>query len=288
MLTNSVLIDRWIAEVNSRLASVYDWSGRNQGRSVLHEACDYVSGSGGKRLRALLALSVAHDLSKDSESITKTALSPAVALELLHAASLVHDDLPALDNDDERRGRPSCHRAFSEATAILTGDALVGAALMLVTTDSELSSDNQARVARTLSMAWWDLCLGQQLDIDLKNNTSAAKRDEMIELKTGALFGASVGCGAICAGIREAVLGDFIGWGSRVGECFQAFDDLDDGDRPESDRGEIDRQRESIVKDAAKLDSRLLAGVTGDVLKLILPETKICQHTLAQSPSTSS
>jgi hypothetical protein len=145
---------------------------------------------------------------------------------------------------------------------------------MLVTTDSELSSDNQARVARTLSMAWWDLCLGQQLDIDLKKNTAIAKRDEMIALKTGALFGASVG--------------DFIGWGTRVGECFQAFDDLDDGDRPESDRGEIDRQRESIVKDAAKLDSRLLAGVTGDVLKLILPETKICQHTLAQSPSTSS
>jgi hypothetical protein len=159
---------------------------------------------------------------------------------------------------------------------------------MLVTTDGELSSDNQARVARALSMAWWDLCLGQQLDIDLKNNTSAAKRDEMIALKTGALFGASVGCGAICAGIRESALGDFIGWGTRVGECFQAFDDLDDGDRPESDRGEVDRQRESIVNDAAKLDPRLLAGVTGDVLKLILPEMKICQHTLAQSPSTSS
>jgi|GEM_PF-1558665 len=288
MLTNDVLVNRWVHDVNGRLASVYDWSGRKQPRSALHEACSYVSVAGGKRLRALLAISVAYDLSRDAVSGARRALSPAVALELLHAASLVHDDLPALDNDDERRGRPSCHRAFNEATAILTGDALVGAALMLVTTDGELSSDNQARVARTLSMAWWDLCLGQQLDIDLKNNTAVAKRDEMIELKTGALFGASVGCGAICAGIREAVLGDFIVWGTRVGVCFQAFDDLDDGDRPESDRGEVDRLRESIVKDAAKLDPRLLAGVTGDVLKLILPEMKICQHTLAQSPSTSS
>jgi len=271
MLANGVLIDSWRESTNSRLSAVNSWRGTPQPETALQQASSYVSAGGGKRLRALLAFSVAYDLSRDPEVAVRRVLSPAVSLELLHAASLVHDDLPALDNDDERRGRPSCHKAFNEATAILTGDALVGAALMLVTTDKDLASDNQARVTRILSRAWWDLCLGQQLDVDLKFNNKSANRDQMIALKTGALFGAAVGCGAICAGVREGILDQYIAWGIKVGECFQALDDLDDGDRPASDRHVINRYRDSVLNESNELDSRLLSGVTAEVLELVLP-----------------
>jgi geranylgeranyl pyrophosphate synthase len=239
--------------------------------SSLHRACRYVSEGGGKRLRALLVCGVAWDLmnlgcASTDRACLNGAISSAVALELLHAASLVHDDLPALDNDDLRRGRAACHKEFGEATAILTGDALVGAAFMEVTADATISSDNQSRITRIISRAWWDLCIGQQLDIDLKQATDGVVRDQMIRLKTGALFGAAVGCGAVCAGIRESLIDNYIAWGIRVGECFQALDDLVDGDREIADCALIEGECRGVIKDAAILNERLSVGVTSVIL----------------------
>lgn len=271
MSKNDVLIDGWRSTIESQLVRVEQWTGRAQPGSALHAACRYVSEGGGKRLRGLLAYAVAYDLTSGGDAArAERALSSAVALELLHAASLVHDDLPALDNDDFRRGRESCHKAFGEATAILTGDALVGAAFVVVTGDAGLPSDSQARVTRTLAHAWWDLCLGQQFDIEQQRGVSGAGRKEMIALKTGALFGAAVGCGAVCAGIREAALGEYIDWGRRVGECFQALDDLDDGERDSSERVVIEQECHSVLEAVSGVDSRLATGVTQSVVRRIV------------------
>ncbi|MFN4895024.1 MAG: polyprenyl synthetase family protein [Pseudomonadota bacterium] len=271
MRDNDVLISQWRSEIETRLLGVERWVVGRPGGTKLHQASRYVSEGGGKRLRGLLACSVANDLLVSGVRRGERALSSAVALELLHAASLVHDDLPALDNDDIRRGRAACHKAFGEATAILTGDALVGAALIHVTQDAELSSDNQARITRTLAQAWWDLCLGQQFDIEQQCGASdSIDRTEMVRLKTGALFGAAVGCGAVCAGVREAVLDRYIAWGTRVGECFQALDDLEDGDRPAEDHAEIQSECRDLQQSAGALDARLLGGVTSAVVATIV------------------
>jgi geranylgeranyl diphosphate synthase type II len=268
MIDNDVLLSDWAQAIGSRLIAVEGWSVGPKAPSSLLEACRYVSAGGGKRLRGLLACSVAHDLFQGGNG-SERAISSAVALELLHAASLVHDDLPALDNDDLRRGRASCHKAFGEATAILTGDALVGAAFMVVAHDTSLSSDNQARVIRTLSHAWWDLCLGQQFDLDQQRGSSPVGRDEMVRLKTGALFGAAVGCGAVCGGIRESVLDEYIAWGTRVGECFQALDDVDDGDRRPEERDAIERECRDALAAASVLNARLTVGTTKKIVEQI-------------------
>lgn len=192
----------------------------------LQAATTYVLQGHGKRLRALLTLAICHDLT-DGDQHQPKALRPALALEMLHAASLVHDDLPALDNDDMRRGRPSCHRQFNEATAILTGDYLVGRAFAVIS-DGSLSSLQQLRVLANLAQAWSELCMGQQVDIDKPNKPAEIHR--LMELKTGALFGASAACGAVCADADDATVTRFHEWGRKLGVLFQKLDDLSDGD----------------------------------------------------------
>lgn len=273
MGANVGLVARWRESLEERLVESSKGFSKVKLQTVLHTACRYVSEGGGKRLRGLLVCGVSFDLLGLVYDVGDTgpgisgALSAAVAIELLHAASLVHDDLPALDNDDLRRGRASCHRAFGEATAILTGDALIGAALMVVTSSPDLSSDNQARLTRVLSRAWWDLCVGQQLDVDQKLARSNDLRLEMVRLKTGALFGAAIGCGAVCAGVHDRLLESYIAWGIRIGECFQALDDLDDGDRNIADRELILAECEQVIYSIHELDPRLVGGVTHDVLR---------------------
>jgi geranylgeranyl pyrophosphate synthase len=146
---------------------------------------------------------------------------------MLHAASLVHDDLPALDNDDMRRGRPSCHRQFNEATAILTGDYLVGRAFAVVAGEG-LSALQQLRVLASLAQAWGDLCIGQQVDIE--KPTEPEKIVRLMELKTGALFGAASACGAICGDRDDQSVRRFHEWGKKLGVLFQRLDDISDGD----------------------------------------------------------
>lgn len=267
------ILSVWRSHIDERLASVGELYGDTHAVGRLSEASTYMVTGGGKRIRALLACCVWGDLAaiRGQGSENCRALSAAVALELVHAASLVHDDLPALDNDDLRRGKPSCHRAFGEATAILTGDALVGAAFLSVMNDAQLSSDEHARLSRILASAWVDLCVGQQLDIDrqLCGLNEAVSHDELVRmtrLKTGALFGAAVRCGALCAGVRDGDLDRFSAWGVRVGECFQAIDDLSDGDRPQSDRGDIERACQETTQALKELDSRLVSGMTECVL----------------------
>ena len=233
----------------------------------LRAATTYVLQGNGKRLRALLALAVCCDLS-DGATVKPCAFRPALALEMLHAASLVHDDLPALDNDDMRRGRPSCHRQFNEATAILTGDYLVGRAFSVVV-DSSLSPPQQLRVLASLAKAWGDLCIGQQVDIEKPTGVCDILR--LMELKTGALFGAAAACGAVCADIDDAGMSRFYEWGKKVGVLFQRLDDISDGDGIPDDYFNRDVEVQSLRAELQSLHTKPMT-LTDAVYRVVVGE----------------
>jgi geranylgeranyl diphosphate synthase type II len=171
---------------------------------------------GGKRIRAVICLAVAEAAGADPES----ALPAAAALELVHAFSLVHDDLPALDDDDERRGRASAHIAFREGVALLAGDALLVEALR------QALAYPTPEIARELAGATLGMIGGQYLDITGADDDL----DELHRLKTGRLFAASVGLGIRVAGVPEAEQGPWRAFGEELGLLFQVVDDILDGD----------------------------------------------------------
>jgi farnesyl diphosphate synthase len=187
---------------------------------------------------------------------------------MLHAASLVHDDLPALDNDSMRRGRPSCHCQFNEATAILTGDFLVGRAFSVATVGA-LSPMQRLRVLSTLAQAWSELCMGQQLDMD--QPTDPAQIQKLMELKTGALFGAAATCGAVCADSEEALIERFNAWGTSVGVLFQRIDDLTDGDGTSGSVWNKEREIQELLSKLRSLNARPLPYTEG-VYRMIVGE----------------
>ena len=233
----------------------------------LQAATTYVLQGHGKRLRAMLALAICSDLTGGDTS-NPYALKPGLALEMLHAASLVHDDLPALDNDDTRRGRPSCHRQFNEATAILTGDYLVGRAFSVVT-DGSLTAMQQLRVLAALAQAWGDLCMGQQVDIE--KPTEAAEVHHLMELKTGALFGAAAASGAVCADTNDEVTTRFYEWGKKLGVLFQKLDDLADGDGATGITFNKDSEIEALIGQLRTLSTKPMP-LTEGVLSAVIGE----------------
>ena len=185
---------------------------------------------GGKRLRPILALMVCADLGGEWHRIVPA----AAALELLHAASLVHDDLPALDNDDMRRGKPSCHKAFNEATAVLIGDMLVPVALQAVIR-ADVSTEERLMLVDCLTRAYRRLCSGQYRDL-----TGARDRRSLEALyaeKTGALFGAAFAVGAIGAHRRPDEVTSFERCGVDLGVLFQMADDFLDHHGTNAERG---------------------------------------------------
>lgn len=194
----------------------------------LHEAMRYAVLGGGKRVRPLLVYATGETLGVDSRSLD----APAAAVEMIHAYSLIHDDLPAMDDDDLRRGRPTCHRAFDEATAILAGDALQALALEILAADPalEVSAATRVRMVAMLAAAGGSrgMAGGQAIDLEAEGRTqSLAELEAMHELKTGALIRTSVLlAAAACEGlddVRRAALERF---GGLIGLAFQIRDDI--------------------------------------------------------------
>jgi farnesyl diphosphate synthase len=194
----------------------------------LHRAMRYAVLGGGKRLRPLLVYAAGHALGSDGAVLD----APACAVEIIHAYSLVHDDLPAMDDDDLRRGRPTCHIVFGEAMAILAGDALQALAFEILADDEPEGDDPAQRIAmlRTLGAACGaeGMAGGQAFDLSaVGRKLTLEELERMHAYKTGALIRASVRLGALAAGCRDPDLLDRLDrYGHAVGLAFQVRDDI--------------------------------------------------------------
>jgi farnesyl diphosphate synthase/geranylgeranyl diphosphate synthase type II len=193
----------------------------------LLDAMRYSTLAGGKRVRPVLVYATGEALGAPLEWLD----APAAAVELIHVYSLVHDDLPAMDNDDLRRGRPTCHRAFDEATAILVGDALQARAFeVLANASSAIAASARIDMLRLLADAIGTrgMAGGQAIDLEaVRRRLDESAVERMHRQKTGALIGASVMLGAIAAGISDAKIRAALAeFGAEIGLAFQIHDDI--------------------------------------------------------------
>ncbi len=192
----------------------------------LGESMRYAVLDGGKRLRPLLLLAASDAVGGQPEA----ALRAACAIELIHAYSLVHDDMPCMDNDVLRRGKPTVHVQFGEAQALLAGDALQALAFELLTPEGdEVPPAVQAHLCRLLARAagYEGMAGGQAIDLaSVGVDLDEARLRRMHRLKTGALLQASVAMGAACASAPAAVLQALMRYGAALGLAFQVVDDI--------------------------------------------------------------
>ena len=199
--------------------------GEQERPARLHQAMRYSLFAGGKRLRPILCLAAAESLCGDGQP----ALMPALALECLHTYTLIHDDLPAMDNDDLRRGRPTSHKVFGEANAILAGDSLLTFAFELLARPSHIPAANACRLAEELASASGSRGVtgGQFEDLAAEGQPPDPDRLEFIHInKTAKLIRAACRMGAIAAGAREEHLRLLSDYGDRIGLAFQIADDI--------------------------------------------------------------
>jgi len=195
----------------------------------LAEAIRYaVIGGGGKRIRPVMVYAAGEAMGVPYEVLDV----PACAVEMIHAYSLIHDDLPAMDNDDLRRGRPTCHKAFDEATAILAGDALQAMAYEILTDESLTTLTDKRRIHMlkllTQASGAHGMAGGQAVDLASVGKTLDLEQlENMHQLKTGALIKASILLGAICSpGISDAEIEMLENYSHCIGLSFQIQDDI--------------------------------------------------------------
>lgn len=202
----------------------FDWISCPDPR--LAEAIQYLSQHPGKQLRSRLTQACAELVAGEPVA---TAVMAGEAIELLHTYSLVHDDLPAMDDDDLRRGQPTLHCAFDEATAILAGDGLQAAAFQRITEIDALSAEQRLEILKVVSIAvgFQGMVGGQALDLAAEHQAISDKALRGIhDLKTGALISAAAEVGAICAGASSAQREAFVRFAKAIGLAFQVTDDV--------------------------------------------------------------
>lgn len=192
----------------------------------LHAAMRHAVLLGGKRMRPLLVYAAGSAFGASVDTLD----APAVAVELIHAYSLVHDDLPAMDDDALRRGQPTVHVAFDEATAVLAGDALQSLAFEVLA-DADVYATTRVDLLRTLARASGaaGMCGGQALDLAATGNggsLSVHALEELHSLKTGALIRAAVRMGALCGGASAEELAALDRYAAALGLAFQVRDDI--------------------------------------------------------------
>lgn len=228
---------REIDEVLSR------WVPSDQTAPVsIHKAMRYSLFAGGKRIQPMLGIAAARAVSDAPTGVENAMCS----LELMHTYSLIHDDLPALDNDDLRRGRPTCHKVFGEALAILAGDALLTLAFEVLSRLDGVTAEKKIRLVEELARASGTvggMIAGQVNDIEGERKTPSAHLLESIHrAKTGALLRASVRMGAIYAGATDEELAALSDYGEHAGLAFQIVDDVLD----------VEESSEALGKTAGK------------------------------------
>jgi geranylgeranyl diphosphate synthase type II len=206
--------------------------------SRIHQAMRYSTMDGGKRIRPCLCVAAYAAYKED----WKPVLPVASSIEMIHCYSLIHDDLPAMDDDDFRRGKPSCHKQFDEALAILAGDGLLTLAFEVLGRSNGFPADRLLRVVSVLAAAAGSaagMVGGQVLDLEAENiQVSAGQLEAIHRWKTGALIGVSVWIGAYLGGATESELEGIRVYCDRIGLAFQVIDDiLDATDGSNRDEG---------------------------------------------------
>ncbi len=194
----------------------------------LHQAIRHSIFAGGKRFRPVLVFAAGRTFGADSEKL----LSVAAAVEMVHTYSLIHDDLPAMDDDDLRRGRETCHIKFDEATAILAGDALQNMAFQTIAEDENLTAEMRIELIKEIAEASGTpagMVAGQQMDLDaegFENKVSLERLEEIHKSKTGAMIRVSAKAGAIIAGADKTEIEAVSKYAECLGLLFQITDDL--------------------------------------------------------------
>ena len=220
----NLTMSQYEVEINEYLNGMMDSFSKIDHQSALYDAMNYSLMAGGKRIRPMLALAFCRAYGGDA----KKAMPLACAVELIHTYSLIHDDLPCMDDDDLRRGKPSCHVKYGEAVALLAGDALLTLAFELIS-DSDCTDYVKAKAAAILSKCAGakGMIGGQVIDISNENNTfSKEMLEEMYLLKTGALLKAACQIGVIAATSDEKALELAGQYAYSLGMAFQIKDDI--------------------------------------------------------------
>jgi geranylgeranyl diphosphate synthase type II len=219
-------LEAYLARSNARIASALLGFIESTGKTDrLADAMRYSLMAGGKRLRPNLCLAAAETVGGEPERV----MPLACALEMIHTYSLIHDDLPAMDDDDLRRGQPTCHVAFDEATAILAGDGLLTLAFQVVAAMDAGRPEHRLEAIRLIAAAagYRGMVLGQMLDIQAEGRR--LQRDEVEFLharKTGDMIQAALVAGALIAGGTEGQIEKLTAYGRPLGLAFQVVDDI--------------------------------------------------------------
>jgi len=246
MMNTENVLAQWQRRIEQQLLSALPSA--HSVPPVLQQAMHYAVTGGGKRIRPLLVYASGYLFAAEEPTLDAC----AVAVELIHAYSLVHDDLPAMDDDDLRRGRPATHIAFGEATAILAGDALQARAFEIITHNKQITPEIALACLQSLSQAAGaaGMCGGQVLDIHATGHRQTlAELEHMHRLKTGALIRAAVRMGALCGQASLVQLEPLDHFASTLGLAFQIQDDILDIEASAQQLGK------TVGKDAAQQKS---------------------------------
>ena len=245
--------------------------------NTLHEAMRYSALDGGKRLRPLLVLAAAELGEADAAALEQA----MAAIEMVHVYSLVHDDMPPMDNDSLRRGKPTCHVQYDEATALLVGDALQTQAFDVLSRPTGLPAARQLKMVSVLAQASGSLGMAGGQAIDLANVGKAMNQtqlEQMHGLKTGALIRAAVALGALsCPELDDAALQRLDQYAAKLGLAFQVIDDVLDCEADTATLGktagkDVDNDKPTYVKLMGLAAARTYAEtLVADAVTLLEP-----------------
>jgi geranylgeranyl diphosphate synthase type II len=243
--------------------------------SIIHKAMRYSVFGGGKRIRPILTLATAELFGKGTESVIKT----ACGIELIHTFSLIHDDLPCIDNDDFRRGKPSSHKVFGEAIALLAGDALLVSGFDLIIKNSEVKEIKKQSILKVIKETSFyigteNMLGGQVEDISLKNeDITKADLINLYMKKTAALICLSIRSGAILSGANQRQLRALTKYAENIGLAFQIIDDMLDIMQDQRDAGKRNYANIFGMKES-KIESEKLIEEAKDSLKIFNSNAK--------------
>lgn len=248
---------------------------KNEYPTVIHDAMRYSVFSGGKRIRPILTVACAQACGVSRAQI----LPYACAVEMVHTYSLIHDDLPCMDNDDLRRGKPTCHRQFSEANAVLAGCGLLTQAFEVISVQKDVKASRRVLQVLAQAIGTHGMIGGQVVDKQYEERVPDEATLNYITIhKTGKLFAASCQIGAIVAGSSQRVEKAILRYGEYLGFAFQMVDDIMDNDGyvRVMNRDEAFQKAEHFIKRAQK-EVRILGSKSrwlNEIAQFVLTRNK--------------